>query len=149
LSSKKVEHAGNKSGVIKKLVIGSGVPNFENSIGMVDEDPLSNRNPYLDKFAEPKRLNKVKINVLYYRWLNNNLIVLCPRLEEWIIEAAREAQICPGDYDLPDSGVALHQVINLKTDRFEDMVRSLRRRSARVKELRRLLNELPVDRRRK
>jgi hypothetical protein len=141
LSSKKVQHAGNKSGVIKKLVRSSGVPNFENSTGMVDEDPLSSQNPDLNQFTELKSSNKAKIKVLYYRWLNNGLIVLCPRLEEWIIAAAREAQIRLKDYDLPDSPAALHEVINLRTDRFEDLVESLRDRSARVIELQRLLRQ--------
>ena len=141
LSSKKVEHAGNKSGVIKKLVRGSGMQNFENSTGMVDEDPLSSQNPDLNQFTELERLNKAKIKVLYYRWLNNSLIVLCPRLEEWIIAAAREAQIRLRDYDLPDSPATLHEVINLRTDRFEDLVESLRDRSARVRELQRLLRK--------
>ena len=141
LSSKRVEHAGNKSGVIRKLVRGSGVPNFENSTGMVDEDPLSSQNPDLAQFTDLEKLNKARINVLYYRWLNNILVVLCPRLEEGRLAAAKEAKIRMRDYDLPDNPEALHEVINLRTDRFEDLVMSLRDRSARVRELQRLLRK--------
>jgi len=143
MSSKKVEHAGNKSGVLRKLVRGSGVPNFENSMGMIDEDPQSSQNPDLRQFTELERLNKARIKVLHYRWLNNSLVVLCPRLEEWIIAAAREAQIYLRDYDLPDDPVALHEVINLRTDRFEDLVKALVGRSSRIRELQRVLRESP------
>lgn len=146
LSLKKVEHSGNKSGVVRKLLRGSGVPNFENSKGMVDEDPQSSRNPNLGKFMELKKDDKAEIKILYYRWLNNTLIILCPRLEEWIIEASKEAHIALRDFGLPDSATALHEVINLRTDRFEDLVRSLMAKSARVRELQRLLRE-PAKRR--
>jgi hypothetical protein len=141
LSPRKVEHAGNKVGVIKKLVRSPGVPNFENSMGMVDEDPLSTRDPDLRHFTELARSNRAKIKVLHYRLLNNRLIVLCPRLEEWIIAAAREAQVRLTDYNLPDNPTALHEIINLRTDNFEDLIKTLRGRSSRVGELQRLLKE--------
>lgn len=141
LSSRKIEHAGNKSGVLKKLVRGSGVPNFENSAGMVDEDPLSSRNPSLKQFTELERLDEVNIKFLHYKWLNNRLIILCPKLEGWIIAAAKEAQVRLRDYDLPDNPESLHAVINLKTDNFEDLIRCLRDRSTRIRELQRLLRE--------
>jgi len=40
-----------------------------------------------------------KMRILYYKWLNNHVIVLCPILEEWIIEAAREVRIRIIDFD--------------------------------------------------
>lgn len=132
---KKVEHAGNKSGVLKKLVRRRGTPNYENSIGMIDEDPLSTQPPDLEKFREIEYLERYKIRILHYRWLNNRLLVLCPKLEEWIVEAAREARINLNDYGLPSDPRKLHEVINLGIKRFRELVEDLMNQSNRVKEL--------------
>ena len=32
---------------------------------------------------------------------NNDLIILCPRLEDWILEAAKEANVDIETYNLP------------------------------------------------
>ena len=131
----KVEHAGNKSGVVKKLTRHRGAPNYENSVGMIDEDPLSTQPPDLEKFREIRYLGRHKIRILHYRWLNNRLLVLCPRLEEWIVEAAREARINLNEYGLPSDPRKLHEVINLGIKRFRDLVEDLMKQSNRVKEL--------------
>jgi len=134
ISLKKVEHAGNKAGVLKKLT-----ENYENSIGIIDEDPSSTQPPDLRKFTEIEYLESKDIRILHHERLNNRLLILCPRLEEWIVKAAREAQIGLRDYHLPDNPVALHETINISIDRFEELLRELVQRSSRVKELQRLL----------
>ena len=53
----------------------------------------------------------------------NTLIVLCPKLEDWLIAAAREVGLTLDDYGLTASPNRLHDVINddlRKLDRLLD-----------------------------
>ncbi|MEM2995465.1 MAG: hypothetical protein QXI91_05580 [Candidatus Bathyarchaeia archaeon] len=47
--------------------------------------------------------------------------MLCPRLEEWILKAAHEANVNPKDYGLPDDAEKLREQINIKTDKFQQL----------------------------
>lgn len=127
---KKVEHAGNKSRVLKKLT-----ENYENSIGIIDEDPLSIQPPDIKKFKEIEYSEKSKVKILLYKRLKNRVIVLCPRLEEWIVEAAKEAKIDLNKYNFPSNPEKLHEIINIRTERFQDLIEELLKKSKRVKEL--------------
>ena len=141
-SRQKIEHSANKSAVLAKLVRRKGVPNYENSLGMIDEDPRSYQPSTMKEFAEAENSSECEIGLLHYRWLNNNVLVLRPRLEEWIIESAREAGISMADYGLPNEPEALHQIINLNIDKFESLIDALKTRSGRIKELMRCIEEL-------
>lgn len=142
ISGTKVEHSANKSAVLNKLVRRKGSPNYENSLGMIDEDPRSHQPDIVKEFAEVGNLSDYRIRLLYYEWLNNHVFVLCPRLEEWIIEAAREAGINMADYGLPSEPEPLHQIINLNIDRFGLLIDTLRVRSTRISKLAQCMEEL-------
>lgn len=90
-------HGGNKAGVIKLLV-----KYYQESKGLVDEDPHSPRPCLLEQFKEEERCDEYGLVVLAYQEKGNRLIVLCPRLEEWILEAAKEAGVDVEDYGLPE-----------------------------------------------
>jgi len=141
-SGPKVEHSANKSAVLAKLVRRKGFPNYENSLGMIDEDPRSYQPRIIKEFAETESSFECKIGLLHYKWLNNHVLVLRPRLEEWIIESARETGINMTDYDLPNEPEVLHQIINLNIDKFELLIDALKTRSARVRELKQRIEEL-------
>ncbi|MGB8781415.1 MAG: hypothetical protein WCD81_12305 [Candidatus Bathyarchaeia archaeon] len=134
--TERIEHAGNKSGVVRKLIRGVRHTNYENSVGMVDEDPRSLQLPDLKKFQATEIDEAHKIRLLQYRWLNNHLLILCPRLEEWIVEASREAGTSPSLYDLPDNPVALHELINLNVRNFERLLGDITEASDRIRNLR-------------
>jgi len=126
----KVEHAGNKPLVLRKLM-----RNYENSIGMIDEDPRSIQPPDIRRFREIDFSEENKFRILHHSQRNNRLVVLCPRLEEWIIEASKEAKIDLARYNLPSDPDELHEKVNIRIERFQRLVRKLIERSNRVKAL--------------
>lgn len=145
---KKIEHSSGKSAVLNKLVRRNNFPNYENSFGIIDEDPRSYQPRIIRKFEEKENNTRCGIKILHYRLLNNYVLVLCPRLEEWIIDAARECGIIMADYSLPNEPEALHQIINLDIDNFELLVDALTEKSTKVQELMRQIEFLQVRNRR-
>ena len=81
------------------------------------------------------------IEILHHNQGHNRLIVLYPRLEEWVIESARKANVSLRNYNLPTTGNELHEVINFKIKRFEELLDDLKQSSERVKILKRHLTE--------
>jgi hypothetical protein len=136
VSRRRVEHVAGKSRVIRKLM-----RNYENSLGMVDEDPNRTQPPDMQRFREIESSERDRFRILHHTSRNNRLIVLCPRLEEWIIEAAREANIDMNRYNLPNDPLELHEIINIRTEKFHRLIEELNQRSNRVRALRTRLRE--------
>jgi len=131
-----VMHAGGKHQVLRRLT-----EKDTNSIGMIDQDPLSIQPIGLRRFKEVEHSEQYKLKILRYTRRNNTLIVLCPRLEEWIIEASARANIDLYRYKLPNNGSELHRIINFRLDIFRQLMGELLRRSDRVKTLQARLTE--------
>ena len=127
---RRIVHAGNKSGVLRRLT-----RNYENSIGLIDQDPASHQPPDLGKFREIRSDTSNKLRVLYFDRKRNFIVILCPKLENWIIEASHEANINISEYKLPDDPDELHRIINLNLDKFEKLVSKLKQISNRVRTL--------------
>lgn len=72
---------------------------------------------------------------------HNRLIILYPRLEEWIIESAKRVKINLRDYNLSNNGNELHEEINGKINRFEELLGDLKPLSPRIKILKKRLTE--------
>ena len=77
----------NKSEVLKRLVEQS------NCLAMVDEDPSHSPPSYLDRMQVATNLSNLGLRVLEHRAQGNRVILLCPRLEEWIIQAAEDSNL--------------------------------------------------------
>jgi len=107
--------------------------------GLVDEDPLSIQPPYMREARLENNLPQHDLKLLHDDTNNNYLIVLCPRLEEWVLKAAQEDSKDVTRYNLPNNGIKLHQQININLDRFEDLLEDLKGSSSRLKTLKRLL----------
>jgi len=118
---RKIIHAGNKTEVCKHL------KNIENSLGVVDEDPYSEQPEYLrDLIANGTTiLDRNDIKVLDDKERNNRLIILCPRLEDWVIRTAKDAGIELEKFGLPDDPNRLHRIINSNLDKFEIFLEAL------------------------
>jgi hypothetical protein len=72
---------------------------------------------------------------------DNRLVVLRPRLEEWILAAANEAGLDVRAYGLPRTPRQLHGAINTNLDKFERLLHVLGARlSPRLKTLGELLS---------
>ncbi|KPV61902.1 MAG: hypothetical protein AOA66_1574 [Candidatus Bathyarchaeota archaeon BA2] len=132
-SRKNIEHAGNKSELLKKLA-----ERYGNSKGIIDEDPWSIQPPHLQKFKEKQDLTRYNLKILRQTRKNNILIMLRPRLEDWILEAAREASIDVKKYNLPNDPVKLHEQINIQIGNFQKLVEDLAK-SNRFRELKKHL----------
>ena len=110
-----------------------------NCKGLLDEDPSSAQPRYIKEARLVNDLSEHEIKVLHDGTNNNYLIVLCPRLEEWVLRAAQEAGIDVRKYNLPNSGIKLHTVIRFTLDKFEDLLEDLKGSSSRLKALKKLL----------
>ncbi len=111
----------------------------DDSIGLIDEDPLSTQPSYVKEAGLEGDHSEHDLKLLYHRASNNYLVVLCPRLEEWVLKAARETGIDVRKYDLPNDAARLHRYINIKLGKFENLLEDLRDSSSRLKTLKRLL----------
>jgi len=107
----------------------------ENWIGLVDEDPFSVQPSYLKRMPMKEDLPVYGLKILKDTSKNNDVIILCPRLEEWILKAAKEAKIDIKRYNLPDDGYQLHKVINFNLRKFEKLVNDLKGKSEMIKAL--------------
>jgi hypothetical protein len=130
---KKIFHAGGKSRVCKRL------ERNRNSKGLIDQDPLSNQPSYLDKLKAVYQQHKIKI--LHDTKRNNYVIVLCPKLEDWILEATKEAKVDIKRYNLPRNSNELHKTINTKIGRFEELIDNLRKKSKMMKVLEKFIRK--------
>lgn len=134
VARREIVHERGKSRVCKKLA------ERRNCKGLVDEDPSSAQPPYMAKLTLEKDLPQDELKVLYDASTDNRLIILCPRLEDWILKAAREAKLKLEKYPLPNSAERLHRVVNLSLDKFERLLEDLKHKdSERLKILRKLL----------
>ena len=109
-----------------------------NSRGLVDEDPHSTQPTYLTRMTVRLNLQDVGLRLMEDRDRENLVTILCPRLEEWVVDTAKAAGIRLRDYNLPDDAVKLHGVINVDLRKFERLATDLRP-SNRFRQLRRLL----------
>lgn len=136
VTEKNIIHGANKAEVLKALL------RSHNSKGIVDEDPGSTQPRILQKFIRKKVMENCKIKIALDSKRKNKLIILCPRLEDWILAAAREANIDLNRYSLPNDATRLHEEINIKVNKLEKLIEELLRvRKNRIRILRKVLLE--------
>ncbi len=138
VSRREIEDGKGKGGVLRYLVQG------RNCQGLVDEDPGLPMLTLMNRFVEASADDLMRLELRLYRHGEraNTLIVLCPKLEDWLIAAAREVGLTVDDYGLPASANRLHDVINddlRKLDRlFDDLLSA---QSPRILRLQALLTD--------
>lgn len=121
-----------------KFEVCKRVNNSTNCKGMIDEDPGSVQPRYVNTLKPANDLSSYDIRVLRDNDKSNYLIVLCPRLEEWILGAAQEAGLNVREFGLSNRGGQLHQEINASLAKFEKLLAELKN-SNRLRTLRGLL----------
>lgn len=97
-----------------------------NCVALMDEDPQSQQPAYVRALMPDKALAKYDLKVLDDISSRNRVVLLCPRLEDWVLGGAREAALDVGKYSLPDDPRAFHRVVNLRLDGFERLVAELK-----------------------
>jgi hypothetical protein len=107
---------------------------------LVDEDPNSVVPPYLQRMSVTSNRPSLGLRVYDDPAKDNRVIVLRPKLEDWILAAARDADIDARDYGLYDNPERLHRHINANIDKFERMLSALaNKKSPRLRALGKLL----------
>lgn len=111
------------------------------STGMIDEDPGAVQPLYLKSLMLQEDLPERGLKRFLDQARGNYLVVLCPRLEEWILRTAAESGLKTQDYGLPDSPSPLHRRLEHETGQFIQLVNDLKN-SSRISNLRRLLRQV-------
>jgi len=134
VKAKDITHCHGKGRVSKYLAKHSGVT------GMVDEDPNSkSAEPLtLRRFVESGFEHDVRFKV--EKTTNNRLVVICPRLEPWLIKTARDARLKLSESGLSDDLSELDAIINHRLRELEAVLAELlKARSPRLLHLKSLL----------
>ncbi len=117
---KSIIHAANKTEVIKTLFKIS-----DDAIGIVDEDPGSPQPSHLKKFRLKQDLSDYGLALLEENDFGKKLIIIKPRLEEWLLRAGKESDISFKEYKLPETGKDLHKVINSNLEKLKLILNKL------------------------
>lgn len=107
-------------------------------LAMIDEDPRAAQPLYLQQL----RPISDQHGILHYRddVRGHRVLILKPRLEEWLIAAARESGIRLGDFGLSERGNDFHKEVNSRLPAVERLIKALEESaSPRIAHLRQLL----------
>ena len=103
VSKKQVRHERCKGQVVKR------VRKFDFATGLIDEDPTSAQPRDLDNYKQMQAAEGLRL-LARRNDKNKRLIIVCPRLENWLIERAKSSGIRPKDYGLPSDPDKLHSI---------------------------------------
>lgn len=123
-----------KSGVCKQL------GELNSCKGMIDEDPDSTRHPFEKEGSLRNDYSQYDLRQLMYPTQGNELVILCPKLEDWFLKTAQIADINVTQHGLPDEPNKLHRVIDQKLSEFRILLNMLKKqKSERIEVLTSLL----------
>jgi hypothetical protein len=132
---KQIDHQSCKGEVVKRML------KSDCATGLIDEDPSS---------AQPRDLNNYKeeqaaegLRLLARRDdKNKRLIIVRPRLEDWLIARARSVGVKPEEYGLPSDPDRLHSIPRYEqNDGFRRFLVELKERDKGMHLLRRWILE--------
>jgi hypothetical protein len=113
------EHAGDIGGVCRLL------GKHTDRLGLVDEDPGKAHPTYLKNLKLVGEEHKIKLLTDPQR--DNRVLVVCPRLEEWVVGMVHQNGLqLKRDFGIPaGTGPELHKVINQHLPKFERVIERL------------------------
>jgi len=114
---REIKHHDDKGRVCNEL------KKLNGAIGMVDEDPKSAQPAYLEGLKEISRHHNVKLLTDAKR--NNVLLVLCPRLEEWLIKVCELNGVDIKHFGLSNAPSMLHREISSKLGSLDKLLTHL------------------------
>jgi len=97
------------------------------SLAMVGEDPNSNQPKYLNNYTLIE--NKHDVKILYLKSKNKTIMVLKPRLEEWILKRCKKSVVNPEKYFLPSNNKQLKDMINYHLVNFTNLLKELNQKN--------------------
>ena len=112
-----------------------------NAKGMVDEDPGRTQPNYLSQLKVISDEHSIK--VLCDAKTKNCVIMLCPRLEEWVLQAAKETSVDVTEFGLPNDAITLHRTLSSGTKRRNliQLIKEIKGRSPMLNALEALLKK--------
>ena len=116
VKKKEIWHCGDKGRVINKIT------KEKNACGLVDADPSSPQPRKLKEFEKIKEEYGIELLV---DKKGNTLVILSPRLEEWILKVAERNKINVEDYSLPREGNKFHNIVNANIEKFSKLLKKL------------------------
>jgi hypothetical protein len=131
-----IQHESGRGEVCKK------VRKTDGAFGLIDEDPLAVPDPYLKLFT--LSTNEKSLRLFVENNGNRRIVVIRPRLEDWILQTAKISKVSMKDFDLPGTSKELHDILNnypRKKIRFKELVEHLLEVSDRVQLLKQLLKK--------
>ena len=108
---------------------------------MIDEDPNSSQNPYFKSLAEKE--SKRKIRIFKDEQRDHTILVLCPELEPWIVNAAKTVKVDLQKFNLSKDPSLLHSELPRRKENLTKLLHELEERGCQdVADLRGLLSGL-------
>jgi hypothetical protein len=121
--SQVIHELKGKSEICRKLATHS------NCGALIDEDPNANQPPYLQVVRQrgtEQTFPEHSFKVLHDSKLNNYLVILCPKLEDWSLKLAKDAGVDILNYNLPDTPGSLHHVIGHRLGNYERLLEAIK-----------------------
>jgi len=103
VSKKQLRHEHCKGEVVKRVL------KFDSAIGIIDEDPQSAQPRDLNNYKQVQAAEGLHLLTRQGR-VGQRLVVVCPKLEDWLIDRAKSSGIRPEDYGLPSDPDSLHSI---------------------------------------
>ena len=96
-----------------------------NVAAMVDEDPGTARPTYMTHLVLSDENVQLGLKLYSDASRNNRIVVLYPRLEEWLLRAVDDSGLSMETYRLPDRASRLHSEINLDERKIQRLLSDL------------------------
>jgi hypothetical protein len=119
---KQVIHHNDK-GRVCKFLEQSG-----ESQGMIDQDPNSAQPTYLSRMQLAS--SQYDVQLLTHPAAGNRMIILCPRLEEWVINVCQQASVEMSTFGLSNNPRQLHREITSRLRQFSSLLDHLKEKQA-------------------
>jgi len=100
---KQLLHFGGKYELVKKL------KERTNDVGMVDEDPGKLQPQDMSSYRRTDSAEGLYLLTRQGRG-GQRLVVVCPKLEDWLIDRAKSSGVRPEDFGLPNDPDRLHGI---------------------------------------
>jgi hypothetical protein len=117
---KQLRHERCKGEVVKRVL------KFDCATGVIDEDPASAQPRELDNYKEVRAAEGLRL-LARRDDKNKRLIIICPRLEDWLLQRAGLSGIEPEDYGVLSQPNHLHSIPRYeRTDGFQRFLSELK-----------------------
>jgi hypothetical protein len=101
-----IRHETGKGEILQKIKRGKA------NKALIDQDPNSNQPGELLNYVIVEENEYTAL--LKDRDRQNSVVMVKPRLEEWLLQRAKANRIDPANFDLPREGNALHKMIHVE-----------------------------------